>query len=95
MEVRRKTESEKGKKVTFNKEDTEGEYKKKYKEWDYEGVFKYCLDKFHNCFIKKYAVTKQKSYMRENLLNPKSVSVDAMSSRLKILNNYLLPLTRQ
>ena len=27
--------------------------------------------------------------MRSSLLKPKSLSVDAMSSRLKILNNYL------
>ena len=38
---------------------------------------------------KKYAARKQKAYMRVGLINPKSLSNDAMSSILKILNYYL------
>ena len=50
---------------------------------------KICLGKVRQKFIKKYDARKQKAYMRSSLQKPKSLSVDAMSSRLKILNNYL------
>ena len=73
----------------FKKKYTGEEYKKKYTEGDFDGVFKYCLGKVHNRFIKKYDVRKQKAYTRAGLLKLKSLSVDAMSSRLKILNHYL------
>ena len=85
----RTTESEKEKYGTFQKKDTEEEYKKKYKEWDSDLVFKYCLEKVYNYFIKKYDARNQEAYMRGILLKPKSLFVDAMSSRLNIFNNYL------
>ena len=85
----RKTESEKEKGGSFKKKATGVVYKMKYVEGDSDGVFKYCFSKVCQQFVKKYDVRKQKAYMRSSLQNPKSLSVDAISSRLKILNNYL------
>ena len=42
------------------------------------------IDKVSQRFIKKYDARKQKVYMRSSLQKPKSLSFDAMSSRLKI-----------
>ena len=64
--------------------DTQEEFEK----GDTDKVFKYCMGKVFNCFIKKCDARKQKSYMRAVFLKPKSSYVDAMSFRLKILNNY-------
>ena len=50
---------------------------------------KHFLGKVRNCFINKYGTRKQKVYMRTSLLKPKSLSVDTISSRLKIMNSYL------
>ena len=52
-------------------------------------MFKYYLGKIRQLFIKKYDAGKQKTYMRSSLQKLKSLYVDAMPSRLKILNNYL------
>ena len=73
---------------TYQKKDTEEIYKKQFKEGD-TGVLKYYLGKVRNRFIEKYNARKQKDHMRAGLLKPKSLSIDTMSSRLKILNNYL------
>ena len=69
--------------------ETDKKYKKKVKQGETEEVLKICLGKVCQRFIKKYDARKQKAYMRSSLQKPKSLSVDAMSSRLKILNNYL------
>ena len=75
---------------TFQKKDSEETYKKKFKKGDTDEVFKYCLGKVRQKFIKKYDARRQKAYMRSSLLKPKSLSIDAMSSRIKILNCYLV-----
>ena len=45
---------------------------------------------YSNRFIEKYDARRQKAYTRARLFKPKSLSVDAMSFRLKILHNYLV-----
>ena len=85
-----KTEFEKEKEWTFKKEATREIYKKKYIEVNSDADFKYCLSKVRNRFIKKCEARRQKTYMRIGLLNPKYLSANVMSSRLKILNNYLV-----
>ena len=43
---------------TYKKEDTGKTYKKKFKKCDTDEIFKYCLDKVRNYFIKKYDARK-------------------------------------
>ena len=74
---------------TFKKKETDTNYKKKVKQGEMEDVLNICLGKILQRFIKKYDARKQKAYMRSSLQKPKSLSVDPMSSRLKILNNYI------
>ena len=50
----RKIESSKEKEGSSKKESAGEVYEKKNIVGDYEGVFKHCLGKFHNNFIKKY-----------------------------------------
>ena len=76
-------------KKNFKNEDIDDKYKKKVKQEETYEVLKYCLVKIRNRVIKKYDTRKQRAYIRACLLKPKSLSVDAMSSRIKILNNYL------
>ena len=52
-------------------------------------VYKYCLGKICNRFIKNYDARKQKVYMSTGLINSISLSGDIMSSRLNILKYYL------
>ena len=88
-ELWRKSEAEKEVEKTFKEKDTDKKYKKKVKQGDNSDTYKYCLGKVRQKIIKKYDARKQKAYMRSSLLKPKSLSVDGMSSRLKILNSYL------
>ena len=85
----RKTKSSKKKEVSFKKEATGKVYKKTYIAGYSEGDFKFCLGKVRNRFIKKYDARKQTAYMGAGLIKLKSLYVDAMSSKLKILNCYL------
>ena len=48
-----KTESEKEMEGIFQKKDSEETYKKKFKKGDTDKVFKYCLGKVFQKFIKK------------------------------------------
>ena len=52
-------------------------------------VYKYCLGKIYNRFIKNYDERKQKVYMSTGMINSISLSGDIMSSRLNILKHYL------
>ena len=73
---------------TYEKKD-KGDTYKEFKKGDSDEVFKNCLVNIRNCFIKKYDDWKQKIYTRTGLLKPKSLSVDTMSFRFKIINKYL------
>ena len=84
----RKSEAEKEVEKSFKDKDDK-KYKKKVKQGENSDTYKYCVGKTRQKFIKKYDARKQKAYMRSSLLKPKSLSVDGMSSRLKILNSYL------
>ena len=72
------TESDKEIEGTFQKRDSGETYKKKFKKGDSDGVFRYCLGKVYNRFIKKYNARKKKAYMRAGLIKLKYFSVDAM-----------------
>ena len=85
----RQSEADKDIEKTFVSKETNTKYKKKVKQGETEEVLKMCLGKVRQRFIKKYDTRKQKAYVRLSLQKPKSLSVDTMSSRLKILNNYL------
>ena len=52
-------------------------------------ILKHFLGKVRNRFIKKCDARKQKACMRAGLIKPKALSIDTMSSRFTILNNYL------
>ena len=78
----------------FREKDTGTEYTKKVPRGDKMDTYKACLGRLRNKFLEKFDPRKQKFYMRSGLVKPRSLSVDTMFSRLKILNNHLqiLPL---
>ena len=73
----------------FREKDTGKEYTKTVPRGDKADTFKACLGRIRNKFLKKYDARKQKAYMRSGLVKARSLSVNSMSSRLKILNNHL------
>ena len=73
----------------FTKKETGEEYLKKVPRGDKSETYKACLGRLRNKFLKKFDARKQKAYMRSGLVKPRSLSVDSMSSRLKIMNNHL------
>ena len=81
LKLWRKIKSEKEKEYTFKKKDTGDEYKKRYVKENSGEKFQYCLGKVRNRFIKNLNARRQRAYMRAGIINPKSLSIDAMSFR--------------
>ena len=85
----RQTKSNREMEGIFEKISSDKIHKKKFKKGYSDEELKYYLGKIRNRFIKKYDARKQKVYMRAGLIKPKSVSIDATTSRLRILNHHL------
>ena len=73
----------------FREKDSVTQCMKKVPRGDVAEILKACLGRLRNKLLKNYDARKQKSSMRSGLVKPRSLSVDSMSSRLKILNNRL------
>ena len=55
-----------------------------------EASLRTCLKNLAQGFFSKFAARQQKSYMRSGLVNPLTVPVQLMVSRLRVMNSYLV-----